>query len=78
MWFVLAFSIGFTLSAVWARYIHYVAIGHKLRATVTDVVLLLLTFAQYQLWAFLNNDWKVFACIILGTAPGTYLFTKRK
>jgi hypothetical protein len=76
--YIAAFLAGLLLSGVWAWYIRVVAAGNANAAALSDGVLLILTFAQYQLWASRGNDWKVFAVITAGSMLGTKLYMEWK
>lgn len=76
--YLIAALLGLTLSAVWAWYIKAVAEEKIGQAVMSDAVLLILTFAQYQLWASRDNDMRVFLAITAGAVLGTYLYLKWK
>jgi hypothetical protein len=76
--YVLAVGLGAVISIVWAWYIQVVAESKPFAAMVSDILVLVLTFAQYQLWAWRDNDWRIFVAIVLGNAPGVYFYLRWK
>lgn len=76
--YFIAVLLGAAISIVWAWYIQVVAEGKPLESTISDILVLVLTFAQYQLWAWRDNDWKVFAAIVVGNAPGVFFYLRWK
>lgn len=76
--YIFTFILGAVVGGAWVLFVKGVAQQNRWRAALADVVILLPVLATYQIWAEMDDDWRILAVYALGSVIATFVLTGEK
>lgn len=76
--YIFTFILGAVVGGAWVLFVKGVAQQNRWRAALADVVILLPVLATYQIWAEMDDDWRILAVYALGSIIATFVLTGEK
>lgn len=74
--YLIALGLGLITGGAWVLFVQGV-IDNRLKAALADIVIIAPSLTTYQLWADMDNDWRMLALYGVGSVIATYFLSGR-